>query len=65
MSGHFILNDHECKICFIIGLLKIGIYRLQSGHIFMKIYIVMDVVNDITYSHESVNTHVVIILFIT
>ena len=30
----------------------------------MKIYIVvMDIVNDVTYSHKSVNTHVVITFF--
>ena len=37
------------------------IYRLRSGHISMKIYIViMDVGNDVTYSRKSVNTRVVI-----
>ena len=28
MSGHFIRNDHKCKILFIIRLFKMGFYRL-------------------------------------
>ena len=34
---------------------KIGVYRLRSGHIFNKIYIIVtDIVNDVTYSRKSV-----------
>ena len=31
-SCHFIWNDHECKILFIIWLFKMEFYRLKSLH---------------------------------
>ena len=31
-SGHFIWNDHECKILFIIWPFESGFYRISSGH---------------------------------
>ena len=31
---NFHMNDHECKNRFIIMTFKIGVYCLQSGHIF-------------------------------
>ena len=33
---HFIWNDHECKVLFIIWLLKLGYYRLKRWHYFYR-----------------------------
>ena len=60
---NFMTNDHKCKIHYIT--FEIGFYRLLSGHILMKIYILLtNGINDVTYSHKSVMC-VVITFFIT
>ena len=45
---------------------KTGFYPFKVDIFSMKIYIVVtDVVNDVTYSSKSVNTHVVVTLLFT
>ena len=54
-------NDHECKILFIIWLLKIDFIAFKLDNISGKKHIVdTDIVNDVTATRQSVITHVVI-----
>ena len=58
---NFIWNSHECKILYIIWPFKMGFYHLQNGQYVKKKRIVdTDVVNDVTYSRQSVITREVI-----
>ena len=58
---NFIWNDHECKILFIIWPFKSVLYSLQNGQYFNKKCIAdTDFVNDVTSTHQSVTTRVVI-----
>ena len=58
---NFVWNDNECKILFIIWPFKKWFYRLQNNNISKRIHIAdTDVVNNVTCSHQSVITRVVI-----